>query len=102
MNFQEIHEKSWSGGNGSALRAVSVFFFFVPFFLDKMNHSWLFWNASLLKKGESSPVHQATHCATIQQQLSSNTSLLLYSEVPTVFTSENVQLQLKALKTLLK
>ena len=24
MNFQEIHEKSWSGGNGSALRAVSV------------------------------------------------------------------------------
>ena len=22
MNFQEIREKSWSGGNGSALRAV--------------------------------------------------------------------------------
>ena len=23
MNFQEIREKSWSGGNGSALRAVT-------------------------------------------------------------------------------
>ena len=25
MNFQEIREKSWSGGNGSALRAVMTF-----------------------------------------------------------------------------
>jgi len=24
MNFQEIREKSWSGGNGSALRAVTA------------------------------------------------------------------------------
>ena len=24
MNFQEIREKSWSGGNGSALRAVKL------------------------------------------------------------------------------
>ena len=84
---------------------------FVPFFLDKMNHSWLFWNASLLKKGESSPVHslvhQATYCATIHQQLSSNTSLLFYSEVPSFHlwkcstTSKNFKNSIKVTATII-
>ena len=42
MNFQEIREKSWSGGNGSALRAVRGFLFVFSFKI----YIWLWWLSS--------------------------------------------------------